>query len=70
MKDTLKGIVELFYWLAFIVLLIISAIGIYHEFNPPDIITKNGYVYELQQDPAISFVKYNCTYVLKEGATE
>lgn len=70
MKDTLKGIVELFYWLALIVLLIISAIGIYHEFNPPDIIIKYGYVYELQQDPAVSIVKYNCTYVLKEGETE
>lgn len=66
MKDTLKGIVELFYWLALIVLLIISVIGLYHEFNPPDTITKNGYEYELQHDPATSIVEYNCTYVLKE----
>ena len=66
MKDTLKGIVELFYWLALIVLLIIFCIGIYHEFNPPDTITKHGYEYELQHDPATSIVEYNCTYVLKE----
>ena len=66
MKDTLKGIVELFYWLALIVILIISVIGLYHEFNPPDTITKNGYEYELQYDPATSIVEYNCTYVLKE----
>lgn len=70
MKDTLKGIVELFYWLALIVLLIISVIGIYHEFNPPDMIKRNGYVYELQHDPAYSIDEYGCTYVLKEGETE
>ena len=57
---------DLVYWLALIVMLIISVIGIYHLVNPPDTIKRNGYEYKLQHDPANSIVEYGCTYVLKE----
>lgn len=57
---------ELFFWFACIVGLIISVISIYHQFNPPDTIKRNGCVYELQHDPAYSIDEYGCTYVLKE----
>lgn len=46
--------------------MITSVIGIYHHFNPPDTIKRNGYEYELQNYPASSIVEYDCTYVLKE----
>lgn len=63
-------LLDLIYLLACIGVLIICVIGIYHQFNPPDMIKRNGYVYELQHDPAYSIDEYGCTYVLKEGETE
>lgn len=63
-------LLDLIYWLVCFVALIIVVISIYHEFNPPDTIKRNGCVYELQHDPAYSIDEYGCTYVLKEGETE
>ena len=59
-------LLDFFFFIICIVSLIISVIGIYHLVNPPDTIKRNGYVYELQHDPAYSIVEYNCTYVLKD----
>lgn len=75
MLKVLKAIIDFFdnidlftlaFWLACINVMIISVISIYHHFNPPDTITRNGYEYELQYYPASSIVEYGCTYVLKE----
>ena len=57
---------DLAFWLASIVVLIMSVISIYHHFNPPDSIRCNGYEYELQHDPVSSIVVFDNTYVLKE----
>lgn len=57
---------DLIHLLACIGVLIFCVIGIYHQFNPPDTIKRNGCVYELQHDPVYSIDEYGCTYVLKE----
>lgn len=64
------GVLNLAWFSSLIWVLILSVIGIYHYFNPPDIIERNGYEYELQHSPALYVDEYGWTYALKEGETE